>query len=135
MGDGMCDLSSLDSFGLWSGSEQPHRNKPRHHSEGGPWLLISSRRLTKAARISSQCWSGDILGDGDILRDGDTEHSRHREDDEEALEDRRPREGDRLPCEIERPLLRRLRRKELEEELSDGLRPLRVCMRPFVARA
>lgn len=120
MGDGMCNNSSLDNFGLWSGSEHPHRNKDRHHSEGGAWLFISWRRLAKAARISCQCWSGDILGDGD------TEHSRRREGDDEALEEHRPRESDRRLREDERQLLRRLRRLELEDELCDRLRPPRV---------
>jgi len=129
MGDCTCNLSLLDNFVWWTGSENPDRNKHRHHSEGGPWLLISSRRLTKAARISSQCWSGDFLGEGD------TEHRRRRENDDEALEERRPLEGDRRPRETKQQLLRRLRQQELEEELSDRLRPLRVCMRPFLARA
>jgi len=108
MGDGMCNLSSLDNFGLCSGSEHPHRNRELHHSEGGPWRLISSRRLTKAVRISSHRWSGVILGDGD------TKYNRQRDDDDEALEERRvleerrSQEGDRRPRETERQLLRRL---------------------------
>jgi len=135
MGDGICNFSSLDSFGLCTGSEHPHRNKKLHHSEGGPWRLISSRRLTKAARISNHCWSGVILGDSD------TERGRRREDDDETpaerrvLEEFRSEEGDRRLRETERQLLRRLRQQPLEEELPDRLRPVRFCMRPLLATA